>query len=238
MRTGRRRAGVGAGEGACITVVVTAGLRFRGRTLTRSTPSSASAATRLLGRHGRGRIRPHNYAAAEGAHVDLGPGAAVELTRERAVGVFDLELASFLEVNFEAHPRHRAIRVTCPPQGLAVHHHGAIRQGAGGGCLGLGDCDAAGPLMLEHLLAVAAGPLVMVNARAGLVRFASAVSDSPPPAPDRPGGKGEGASRGRIWPRRLVPPPESRERRGGGGEQGRRDGGERARGIGRLVWRR
>jgi hypothetical protein len=30
---------------------------------------------------GRTRIRPHCYAAAEGAHVDLGPDAAAELTR-------------------------------------------------------------------------------------------------------------------------------------------------------------
>jgi hypothetical protein len=47
--------------------------------------------------------------------VDLGPGAAAELARERAVGVFALELASFLEVNFEAHPRCCTIRVTFPP---------------------------------------------------------------------------------------------------------------------------
>jgi hypothetical protein len=184
--------------------------------------------------------------------VDLRPGAAAKLSRERAVGIFDLELAAreravgvfdlelttFLEVNFEAHPRRHTIRVTCPPQALVVHRHGVVLQGAGGGCPVLGDCDAADPLMLEHLLAFTVGPLVMVNARTGLIRFAFAASDLPPPAPDPPGGKGEGHPAGRIWPRQLAPPPESRETRGGGGEQERRDGGERARGSGRLVWTR
>nr|TKW34193.1 hypothetical protein SEVIR_2G288700v2 [Setaria viridis] len=85
-------------------------LRFRGRTIARARLAAA----------GRGRIRPLKMevyrlnTAAEGAPVELGPDAAAELARERAAGVFDLELAVFLEVHYEAHPRRRAIRVTCP----------------------------------------------------------------------------------------------------------------------------
>ncbi|OEL19530.1 hypothetical protein BAE44_0019451 [Dichanthelium oligosanthes] len=38
---------------------------------------------------------------------------AAEFARERAAGVFELEVAVFAEVKYEAHPRRRAIRVTC-----------------------------------------------------------------------------------------------------------------------------
>jgi hypothetical protein len=85
-------------------------LRFRGRTLARA---------RLAGA-GRDRIHPHTKevyrlnAVAEGAPVELWPDAAAELARERAAGVFDLELAVFLEVHYQAHPYRRAVRVTCP----------------------------------------------------------------------------------------------------------------------------
>ncbi|CAN6167702.1 unnamed protein product [Urochloa humidicola] len=86
-------------------------LRFRGRTLARS---------RLAGAPARDKIRAlkmgvyHMSAAAEGAPVELGPGDAAEFARERDAGAFQLELAVFGEVQYEAHPRRRAVRVTCP----------------------------------------------------------------------------------------------------------------------------
>ncbi|CAN6218423.1 unnamed protein product [Urochloa humidicola] len=88
-------------------------LRFRGRTLARA---------RLAGAAGRrpDKIRAlkmgvyHMSAAAEGAPVELGPGDAAEFARETAAGAFELELAVFGEVQYEAHPRRRAVRVTCP----------------------------------------------------------------------------------------------------------------------------
>jgi hypothetical protein len=132
-------------ERAAITVVITADLRFRGRTLARSTLSSASAAARSPGWGWAGQDSP--------AQLRGGRGCARGSRARRGV---------------------------------------RARQGAGGGCPVLGGCDTAGPLVLEHLLTVAAGPLVMVNARVGLIRFASAASNSPPPAPDPPRGKGEG----------------------------------------------
>ena len=44
----------------------------------------------------------------------LGPVAAAELAGQSAAGVFELELAVFGEVKYEAHARRRAIEVTCP----------------------------------------------------------------------------------------------------------------------------
>ncbi|PUZ71591.1 hypothetical protein GQ55_2G325400 [Panicum hallii var. hallii] len=85
-------------------------LRFRGRTFARA---------RLAGA-GRDRIRALRMevyrlaAAAESAPVALGPGAAAELARQSAAGVFELDLIVFGEVKYEAHTRRRAIRVTCP----------------------------------------------------------------------------------------------------------------------------
>ncbi|KAF8780778.1 hypothetical protein HU200_000718 [Digitaria exilis] len=86
-------------------------LRFRGRTFARA---------RLAGAAERDKIRVmrretyHLAAAAEGAPVELGPDGMAELAWESKAGVFDLELAVFGEVHYEAHPRRRAIRVVCP----------------------------------------------------------------------------------------------------------------------------
>jgi len=85
-------------------------LRFRGSTFARA---------RLAG-EGRDRIhalRMEVYrlaAAAESAPVALGPVGAAELASQSAAGVFELELAVFGEVKYEAHARRRAIEVTCP----------------------------------------------------------------------------------------------------------------------------
>ena len=85
-------------------------LRFRGSTFARA---------RLAG-EGRDRIhalRMEVYrlaAAAESAPVALGPVGAAELASQSAAGVFELELAVFGEVKYQAHARRRAIDVTCP----------------------------------------------------------------------------------------------------------------------------
>ena len=75
-------------------------LRFRGSTFARA---------RLAG-DGEGRgdriraLRKEVYRLA----------AAAELASQSAAGVFELELAVFGEVKYQAHARRRAIDVTCP----------------------------------------------------------------------------------------------------------------------------
>ncbi|KAK3129686.1 hypothetical protein QOZ80_6BG0483310 [Eleusine coracana subsp. coracana] len=77
------------------------------------------ARARLAGAE-RDQIRPRRRevyraaAAAEGAPVALGSGGAAEFARERAAGVFDLELVVHGEARYEAHSHRRGFTATCP----------------------------------------------------------------------------------------------------------------------------
>ncbi|TKW34160.2 hypothetical protein SEVIR_2G288650v4 [Setaria viridis] len=93
-----------------LTAPLVAELRFRGHAFARAQLAPGDRAWI----HGRRTVVYSMAGVSQSAPVALGPGGAAEFARERAAGVFELELAVSGEVMYEAHTRRRAIRVTCP----------------------------------------------------------------------------------------------------------------------------
>ncbi|TVU08865.1 hypothetical protein EJB05_42288, partial [Eragrostis curvula] len=86
-------------------------LRFRGIPFARARLASAEW----------DRIRPRRRevyrvaaAATESAPMAIGSDGAAEFARERAAGVFEVELVASGEAKYEAHSRRHSFRVSCP----------------------------------------------------------------------------------------------------------------------------
>ncbi|CAN6218420.1 unnamed protein product [Urochloa humidicola] len=95
---------------ASLTAPLVAELRFRGHAFAR--------AQLAAGGDDRARIRSTAVygmaGVAQSAPVALGPRDAAAFAKERAAGVFHLELTVSGQVKYEGHHRRHAIRVTCP----------------------------------------------------------------------------------------------------------------------------
>ncbi|CAN6183015.1 unnamed protein product [Urochloa humidicola] len=93
---------------ASLTAPLVAELRFRGHAFARAQLAAADREARIPA------LKMAVYSTAGVAQSALGPRDAAAFARERAVGVFHLELAVSGKVKYEGHHRRRAIRVTCP----------------------------------------------------------------------------------------------------------------------------
>ncbi|CAN6167699.1 unnamed protein product [Urochloa humidicola] len=99
---------------ASLTAPLVAELRFRGHAFARAQLAAAGDDwARILGPAMRTTVYGMSE-VAQSAPVALGPRGAAAFARERAAGVFHLELAVSSQVKYEGRRRRRAIRVTCP----------------------------------------------------------------------------------------------------------------------------